>query len=135
MKIDANKALLSESFPAALRFFVALRVKKLLTTSAQNIQGYQMNMERSEIRNSLKIALLDKVRKQDYGKYLLRIDINKIRGFSGETVSFDFPVTALIGPNGSGKSSILGAAACAYKTIKPGLFFPKSAIGDNSMSG
>lgn len=92
-------------------------------------------MERSEIRDSLKIVLLDKVRKQDYGKYLLRIDINKIRGFSGETVTFDFPVTALIGPNGSGKSSILGAAACAYKTIKPGLFFPKSAIGDNSMAG
>lgn len=92
-------------------------------------------MEKSEIRDSVKMTLLDKVRKHDYGKYLLRIDVNKIRGFSGETVTFDFPVTALIGPNGSGKSSILGAAACAYKTIKPGLFFPKSAIGDNSMAG
>ena len=92
-------------------------------------------MERSEIRDSIKISLLDKVRKHDYGSYLLRVDINKIRGFYGETITFDFPVTALIGPNGSGKSSVLGAAACAYKTIKPGVFFPKSAIGDNSMSG
>ncbi|MBO2598660.1 ATP-dependent nuclease [Shewanella algae] len=92
-------------------------------------------MERSEIRDSVKIELLDKVRKHDYGKYLLKTDISKIRGFSGETITFDFPVTALIGPNGSGKSSILGAAACAYKSVKPSIFFPKSAIGDNSMSG
>lgn len=92
-------------------------------------------MERSEIRDSVKVELLDKVRKHDYGKYLLKTDIVKIRGFSGETITFDFPVTALIGPNGSGKSSILGAAACAYKSIKPSVFFPKSAIGDNSMSG
>ena len=49
-------------------------------------------------------------------------------------MTFEFPVTALIGPNGGGKSTILGAAACAYKEIKPGLFFPKSSIGDNSMS-
>jgi len=92
-------------------------------------------MERSEIRDSVKLALLDKVRRQDYGKYLLRADVAKIRGFEGETIRFDFPVTALIGPNGSGKSSILGAAACAYKQLKPSTFFPKSAIGDNSMSG
>lgn len=92
-------------------------------------------MERSEIRDSVKTALLDKVRKHDYGKYLFKVDITKIRGFSGETIEFNFPVTALIGPNGSGKSSILGAAACAYKNIKPGQFFPKSAIGDDSMAG
>lgn len=90
---------------------------------------------KSEIRDSVKVELLDKVGKHDYGCYLLRVDISKIRGFSGETITFDFPVTALIGPNGSGKSSILGAAACAYKSIKPSIFFPKSAIGDNSMAG
>lgn len=92
-------------------------------------------MEYSEIRESIKILLLDKVRKQDYGKYLLKISINRVRGFSGEDITFDFPVTALIGPNGSGKSSVLGAAGCAYKPVKPGLFFPKSVIGDESMSG
>mgnify|MGYP005666797891 CR=1 FL=1 len=90
---------------------------------------------KSEIRDSVKVGLIDKVRKQDYGKYLLKVDVGKIRGFEGETIAFDFPVTALIGPNGSGKSSILGAAACAYKEIKPSQFFPKSAIGDNSMAG
>jgi predicted ATPase len=49
-------------------------------------------------------------------------------------VTFDFPVTALVGPNGGGKSTVLGAAACAYKAVKPGTFFPKSSIGDNSMA-
>lgn len=92
-------------------------------------------MKRSEIRESTKLQLLDKVRKQDYGKYLYKASISKIRGFAGEDIVFEFPVTALIGPNGSGKSSVLGVAGCAYKPVKPGNFFPKSAIGDESMSG
>ncbi|MEN5305383.1 AAA family ATPase [Pseudomonas sp. TWI628] len=92
-------------------------------------------MERSEIRESTKITLLNKVRTHDYGQYLYKASIQKIRGFVGEDISFEFPVTALIGPNGSGKSSVLGVAGCAYKPIKPGNFFPKSAIGDESMAG
>lgn len=92
-------------------------------------------MFQSEIRDSVKIELLDKVRKHDFGKYLLKAAIEKIRGFSGQEINFDFPVTALIGPNGSGKSAVLGAAGCAYKPIKPSTFFPKSTVGDESMSG
>ena len=92
-------------------------------------------MELSEIRDSTKVELLEKVRQQDYGKYLLKASIEKIRGFVGEDITFDFPVTALIGPNGSGKSSVLGVAGCAYKPIKPSMFFPKSTVGDESMSG
>ncbi|MDC7865059.1 ATP-dependent nuclease [Pantoea ananatis] len=89
----------------------------------------------SEIRTSEINELLDKVRQNKYGKYLLKAKIGKIRGFVGEDISFEFPVTALVGPNGSGKSSVLGVAGCAYKDIKPGVFFPKSAIGDESMAG
>lgn len=89
----------------------------------------------SEIRNSVKNQLLEKVRQHEFGKYLLTARIERIRGFSGEDINFDFPVTALIGPNGSGKSAVLGAAGCAYKPIKPSLFFPKSTVGDESMSG
>lgn len=88
----------------------------------------------SEIRPSQIASLLDKVRRNNYHKYLKTVKLNKIRGFEDAQVNFDFPVTALIGPNGGGKSTVLGAAACAYKDIKPGLFFPKSSIGDNSMS-
>lgn len=92
-------------------------------------------MYQSEIRQSDINLLLDKVKRYSYGQYLAKINILKIRGFENKEVSFDFPVTALIGPNGSGKSSILGAAGCAYKSIKPSMFFPKSAVGDDSMSG
>ena len=92
----------------------------------------------SEIRFSQINSLIDKVRRKNYQKYLLSIHLVKVRSFSGSTIRFDFPVTALIGPNGGGKSTILGAAACAYKDlneqVKPGTFFPKSSIGDNSMA-
>ena len=92
-------------------------------------------MQHSEIRESTKRTLLEKVRKENYGQYLLKSSIEKVRGFTNESIKYDFPVTALIGPNGSGKSSVLGAAGCAYKSIKPSIFFPKSAIGDETMSG
>ncbi|MFN4120192.1 AAA family ATPase [Acidovorax sp.] len=64
-------------------------------------------MPLSEIRDSTKTQLLEKVRRHDYGMYLLKANIGRIRGFVGEDITFDFPVTALIGPNGSGKSAVL----------------------------
>jgi len=78
--------------------------------------------QQSEIRASKINELLEKVRKSNYGQYLKSVRLNRVRGFSGTTVIFDFPVTALIGPNGGGKSTVLGAVACAYKDIKPGIF-------------
>lgn len=92
-------------------------------------------LEKSEIRDSTITRLLEKVRRHDYGRYLVKSSMEKIRGFAGEDIVFDFPVTALIGPNGSGKSSVLGVAGCAYKPIRPGTFFPKSSVGDESMAG
>ena len=91
-------------------------------------------MAQSEIRQSQLAALADRVHRSNYSKYLRAVRLNRVRGFSGAQVTFDFPVTALVGPNGGGKSTVLGAAACAYKSIKPGLFFPKSSIGDSSMA-
>jgi AAA15 family ATPase/GTPase len=88
----------------------------------------------SEIRESTIRELLDKVKKQNVGAYLRRIKLNKVRAFADQAVEFDFPVTALIGTNGGGKSTVLGAAAIAHKAVRPGLFFPKSSIGDESMS-
>lgn len=88
---------------------------------------------KSEIRESQVNALFDKVNNRNYGKYLMKIRLNPIRGFSNEYVTFDFPVTALIGPNGGGKTTVLGAAACAYYDIRPGRFFAKSGSLDNSM--
>lgn len=67
--------------------------------------------------------------------YLRKIRLSRVRAFRGQAVDFDFPVTALIGTNGGGKSTILGAAAIAHKSVRPALFFPKSSLGDESMSG
>lgn len=77
---------------------------------------------------------MDKVRDNKFNKYVKRVTLRKVRGFSEEVIDFKTPVTALIGTNGGGKSTILGALALAYKTVKPGKFFPKSFFGDESMS-
>lgn len=90
-------------------------------------------MYQSEIRDSVINRLSEKATEQKYGKYLHHINLKKIRGFEDQRVTFDFPVTALIGPNGGGKTTILGAAACAYITMRPGYFFAKSGNIDDSM--
>lgn len=79
-------------------------------------------------------SLTEKVRKLSYDKYLPSLRLSNVRSFTNQTVTFDFPVTAIIGTNGGGKSTILGAIALAYKDVKPGDFFPKSNIGDTSMA-
>ena len=67
-------------------------------------------------------------------KWLEWIEISGIRGWSGQRISFDFPIVAIVGENGSGKSSILQSAACTYQdtmpsgvTWYPTEFFPETA--------
>lgn len=88
---------------------------------------------KSEIRDSTITSLLQKAEAGNYGKYLPRLSLKPARGFANDTVTFDFPVTAIIGPNGGGKTTILGAAACAYKSIQPRRFFAKSGKYDEAM--
>jgi predicted ATPase len=88
----------------------------------------------SEIRESTVRDLLARVKAGNFGSYLRRMKMTKIRAFEGEVVDFEFPVTALIAANGGGKSSILGAAALAYKNTRPAIFFPKSSLGDDTMA-
>lgn len=88
---------------------------------------------RSEIRESTIKDLLEKVSKRKYGKYVLRTRMQKLRGFEDMSITFDFPVTALVGPNGGGKTTVLGAAAIAYDTVPPRQFFAKSGRFDESM--
>ncbi|MDX2078164.1 MAG: AAA family ATPase [bacterium] len=90
-------------------------------------------MYQSEIRESDINELLEKVDKQNYKKYLYKMNLSQIRGFIDQAITFDFPVTALIAPNGGGKSTILGAAYIAYKDSKPSRFFSRNNQLDDSM--
>lgn len=90
-------------------------------------------MFQSEIRQSQINDLFEKVRNQNYGKYLLKIVIDKARSITDKTIEFKFPVTAIVGPNGGGKTTIAGSAAILYKSIAPSLFFAKSGAYDSSM--
>lgn len=67
-------------------------------------------------------------------KWLEWIELTGIRGWSGQRISFNFPIVAIVGENGSGKSSILQAAACTYQDSSEGgvnwyptEFFPETA--------
>lgn len=88
-----------------------------------------MDIQKSDID-----SLEERVKKRAYKIYLPSLRMSNVRSFDHQTISFDFPITAVIGTNGGGKSTVLGAAALAYKSVKPGDFFPKSNIGDNSMA-
>ncbi len=88
---------------------------------------------KSEIRDSTITGLLEKAEARNYGKYLPKLFMKPLRGFSNDAVTFDFPVTAIVGPNGGGKTTILGAAACAYKSIRPKRFFAKVGKYDEAM--
>lgn len=77
---------------------------------------------------------IDRVRQNNYSKFIKKIRLTNVRGFQDEIVEFKYPVTALIGTNGGGKSTILGAAGMAYKNTRPRQFFPKAFVGDESMA-
>ena len=87
-----------------------------------------------DIQPSSLSALTTRVAKRNYQKYLLDIHLRNVRAFNDQKITFSFPVTAVIGTNGGGKSTILGAAALAYKAVKPGDYFPKSNVSDTSMA-
>lgn len=44
------------------------------------------------------------------------IEIDGVRGWSGERFSFPFPIMAVVGENGAGKSTVLQCAAAVYRS-------------------
>lgn len=62
-------------------------------------------------------------------QFLQMVQIEGLRGWSGQAVEFNFPVVAIVGENGSGKSTLMKVAACAYdnkdkdKRFYPSAFF------------
>ncbi len=78
---------------------------------------------------------IDKIRSKraqsPWPKFLNSVKIDALRGWTGQEVRFEFPVTVVCGENGSGKSTVLKAAASAYqnpialtKSYYPSTFFP-----------
>lgn len=88
-----------------------------------------MKLSPSDVRNEI-----ERVRANNYRQFVKRVRLRNVRGFADEAIEFKAPVTALVGTNGGGKSTILGAAAISYKNVRPGQFFPKAFVGDESMA-
>ena len=88
-------------------------------------------MYRSELRNSQIKTLLERVQKLKFKKYLRSIYIKNARQLESTSITFDFPVTAIIGPNGSGKSTVLALAACSHTKAMPRTFFFYSKHADS----
>lgn len=61
------------------------------------------------------------------------LEIQGLRGWSGQRIDFSFPIVAIVGENGSGKSTLLQAAASVFKaeggeTVRfASEFFPDTA--------
>ena len=52
-------------------------------------------------------------------KRLEWIEIDGIKGWTGQRIDFNFPFVAIVGENGSGKSTVLQAIASVYRS--PGI--------------
>lgn len=68
----------------------------------------------------------------NWPKWLEYIEIKNLRGWTGQRITFNFPIMAIVGENGSGKSTILQSLACLYKNpegepLFPSEFFPETA--------
>jgi predicted ATPase len=79
------------------------------------------------------MVLSDQVRRLDrkwtggsgWPQRLSWLEIEGIRGWTGQRIPFDFPIVAIVGENGSGKSTVLQSAACSYlNTGERGPFYP-----------
>lgn len=73
----------------------------------------------------------EQFRSGQWPQFLEMVEINGLRGFTGQEITFDYPITAIVGENGSGKSTVLKAAACAYENTAPsGTYFPSTFFID-----
>ena len=78
---------------------------------------------KSEIRDGAIRKLLQKVKDHDYGFYLKRIKLDKVRAFSNESIEFTFPVTAIIGTNGGGEVNYTGVCRDSISLKASGYLF------------
>jgi predicted ATPase len=69
------------------------------------------------VSNSREMRRLQAKWQQNTGwpKRLEFVELEGIRGWDGQRISFNFPIVAIVGENGSGKSTILQCAASIYQ--------------------
>lgn len=60
----------------------------------------------------------------EWKQFIKSIKITNIHGWSGQEITFKFPVVAIAGENGIGKSTFLKASVCAYKNKIGKNFYP-----------
>ena len=60
----------------------------------------------------------------EWKKFISSITIDNLRGWTGQSVEFRFPVCAIAGENGAGKSTVLRSAVCAYRNSGPKRVYP-----------
>jgi predicted ATPase len=69
----------------------------------------------------------------EWAKKLEWIKLSGLRGWSGQTIEFDFPFVAIVGENGAGKSTVLQAVASVYRApTEDSTFFPSDFFIDTT---
>lgn len=62
-----------------------------------------------------------------WAQFLQMVQIDGLRGWTGQSVEFNFPVVAIVGENGSGKSTLMKVAASVYDNkVKEKRFYPSA---------
>lgn len=82
----------------------------------------------------MNLNFIEQIRKEyrgsEWPQFLSAVTIKGLRGWTGQRVPFDYPVTAVVGENGTGKSTVLRAAACAYDGRGRERYFPSGFFAE-----
>jgi predicted ATPase len=126
---------LRQPFDPECPLFAQFRLSQM--GGEQTLNGSSMNgtLVRNRWRFRLDYAEVDTIRKQfqagQWPQFLQMVSIEGLRGWTGQSVEFNFPVVAVVGENGSGKSTLLKAATCVYdQENKDKKFYPSAFFVD-----
>ncbi len=62
----------------------------------------------------------------EWQQFIKSIKVSNLHGWTGQEITFRFPVVAIVGENGIGKSTFLKAAVCAYENNRGKTFYPSN---------
>ncbi|MDF7662386.1 AAA family ATPase [Erwiniaceae bacterium L1_54_6] len=66
----------------------------------------------------------------DFPKHIEWVELDGIRGWTGQRVDFKFPMAAIVGENGVGKSTILQAVAALYESTLDTKYYASTFFPD-----